>query len=79
MTIGEVHELKTLNHEGDAVTRWDPNRPDEVEVARAMFDSLKKKGYLAYTVTDGDARGEVIRSFDPALGKIMMMRQPVGG
>jgi hypothetical protein len=71
--------LHNLDHTGDTVTQWDPTKPEEVAVARAVFDTLKKKGYLAYTVTDGDARGEVIREFDPKAGKIMMSPQPVGG
>ena len=76
VTTGTLH---VLNHEGDSIHQWDPRKPDEVAIAREVFDSYKKKGYLAYTVEDGDARGTVIQEFDPQAGKIMMSRPPVGG
>jgi hypothetical protein len=71
--------MHVLDVTGDTVHRWDPRKPEEVEAVRTLFNSLKKQGWLAYTVTDGDGQGEVIREFDPRAGKIMMSRHPVGG
>lgn len=75
----EKSTLHVLDYTGDTIHRWNADNPDEVATAREVFDTLKKKGYLAYTVKDGDARGEVIQRFDPHAGKIMMSKPPVGG
>ena len=71
--------LSELNGTGDTKTIWDPNKPDEVEVARSAFDSLKKKGYVAYRVDKAGDKGEVMRSFDPAAGMVIMVPPVVGG
>jgi hypothetical protein len=71
--------MKVLDYKGDTFHEWNPSDPDETAAVKATFDSLKKKGYLAYTVTDGNMKGEVIHEFDPQAGKIVMNRQPVGG
>jgi hypothetical protein len=44
-----------------------------------MFDTLKEKRYLAYTVSEDGTKGEVIREFDPEAGAIIMAPQVVGG
>lgn len=78
-TTTSEHTLHVLDHTGDSRTIWNPENQDEVDAAKATFDRLKKKGYLAYTVEEDGKRGEVIRRFDPAAGKIIMAPQLVGG
>jgi hypothetical protein len=70
--------LKALDETGDTELTWDPNRPDEVAAARAMWDRLVgEKKYLAYRV-EGKERTK-IRSFDPQAPKIVLTPQLVGG
>jgi hypothetical protein len=77
--------MSTLDKSGDTRVEWDPEVPAEVEAARAHFDTMTRppsrggKGYLAYTPSDGDGRGEQIREFDPEAGEIVLVQAPVGG
>lgn len=72
-----TNSLAVLDHTGDTRIEWDPDEPDEVAAARAMFDNLQDKRYLAYRVTGRDR--EQIRKFDPSAAKIVMSPQLVGG
>lgn len=65
--------------EGDVRVIWDPDRPEEVESARAQFQTLRGKGYAAYRVTATGRKGEVIREFDPDAEKIILAPAMVGG
>jgi len=78
-TIEEKSTLHVMDRTGDTKVMWSADNPDEVEVAQATFDKLKKKGFLAYTVRDDGSKGEVIRKFDKTAGRIIMSPQMVGG
>lgn len=71
--------LHVMDRTGDTKVMWSPDNPDEVQAARDTFDSLKAKGYLAYTVKKDGEKGEVIRKFDKTAGRIIMAPQLVGG
>jgi hypothetical protein len=73
------HVLHYLNATGDTRTTWDPENADEVAAARAQFDDLKKKGFLAYSVKPGGAPDKLLRAFDPDAGKIIMKPPMAGG
>ena len=78
--IAERHLLSIPDPSGDTRIMWDPRDRDEVKVARQAFDQAKKKGMLAYAVSEtGEKTGEVIREFDPARSKIIMTKQLQGG
>jgi hypothetical protein len=68
-----------LDHTGDSPIHWDRNNQGEIDAARAYFDTLKAKGYLAYRTRRDGSRGEVIREFDPTSERIIMSPQLVGG
>lgn len=74
-----THVLMVMSHEGDTRTIWNPENQDEVDAAKATFERLKDKRYLAYAVDDDGNAGRVIRDFDPRAGKIIMRPQIVGG
>lgn len=71
--------LIELNGTGDSRFMWSRSTPAEVDAARAQFDSLRAKGYLAYTVRGDGGKGEVIREFDPSLERIIMTPPLAGG
>jgi hypothetical protein len=63
---------------GDSKVHWDKNNAVEVEAAKASFDVLKKKGYVAFRLNSDGSTGEQIREFDPNAEKILM-RPPLQG
>jgi len=71
--------LHVLDGTGDTKVIWDPKNPDEVEAAKAQFDVLRKKGFLAYTVNKKGDKGEVITKFDPDAEKIILSPPIAGG
>ena len=74
-----MSELAVMDRTGDTRIEWDAERPGEVEAARELFDKMKNKGYLAYTLDRSGTRGDVIRRFDPNAERIIMSPQTVGG
>src|SRR5687767_1396016 len=62
-----INTLHELDGNGDTKITWNPRNDGEVNAARAHFDALRTKGYLAYR-TDGPDGGEAIRQFDPEAG-----------
>lgn len=73
-----VCELNVLDTTGHSRTIWDPNVPAEVEAAKATFDGLRAKGYIAYQVKKDSEAGEIMRTFDPEAGK-MILSPPLRG
>jgi len=73
------HEMAVMDSTGDTKLIWEEENRDEVEAAREMFDSLKRKGYLAYAVNKKGDKGDVLDRFDPSAEKIIMSPQLKGG
>ena len=65
--------------DGDTKAIWDKNNPDEVAAARATFDALKKKKYLAYSVDKDGNKGKLITEFDPNAERVIMSPPMAGG
>jgi len=71
--------LCILDESGDSRIQWDRNDPAQVAAARARFDELKAKRYLAYKVDASGGQGEVLHAFDPDAERIILHSQMVGG
>lgn len=78
-TLPEKSTLHVIDHSGDTKVMWSKDAPEEVKAAKATFDRLKKKGYLAYKVREDGEKGEVIQEFDKTAGRIIMSPALVGG
>ena len=79
-TIEDIKgELAVMDHTGDTKTIWDPKNEVEVDLARATFDTLKKKGYLIYRVGTNGEKGVAMTSFDPKAEKLIAVPPIVGG
>lgn len=75
-----VNEMKIMDpSKGDVKVIWNPDVPAEVESARAQFNTLRGKGYLAYSVGARGRRGEQIREFNPDAESIILAPPLVGG
>lgn len=75
----EKHEMAVMDQTGDTKLIWDEDNDVEVEAARTMFNSLKKKGYLAYSVDKKGEKGTQMSEFDASVEKIIMAPQMKGG
>jgi hypothetical protein len=74
------NELIVLDSGGDTKLMWDAAKPEEVEAARGLFDSLKAKRYLAFSVQGKEgSRGELVREFDPGLERVILAPAMAGG
>lgn len=72
--------LARMDRTGDTKTIWSKDNADEVAAAKAQFDSLRKKGFLAFKVTGARGeKGEQITAFDANLGKIILAPPMQGG
>lgn len=78
-TVPFTGEMCIIDRTGDTKVIWDAKNEDEVEAARATFKSLKKKGYLAYSVSKDGSKGEVLHDFDPKAEKIILSPAMQGG
>jgi hypothetical protein len=75
-----MSEMMVLDHSGDTKVMWDQDRTDEVKAAREMFQSLRKKNYLAFRVEGKEGnKGSQIDTFEPSLERIIMVPPFVGG
>lgn len=74
-----MSELSVVDNTGDTKYTWDIDNQDEVDVVAETFRRLKRKNYLAYSVKNNGKKNEIIREFNPELGKIIMIPPVVGG
>lgn len=47
-------KLSIMDSSGDKEATWDPDSPGEVAAAKAIFDAVKKRGYLVYSQPAGE-------------------------
>jgi len=68
-----------LNDTGDTKTIWDADSEEEVKAAEETFEKLKNQGYVAYKVDENGKKGEVMHTFDPQAGRVILAPGIVGG
>lgn len=72
--------IEVLGRAGDTKHIWDKNNDAEVKAAKALFDSLKKDGYLAYSVKGKDGeKGDVVTRFDKNAERLIFAPPMQGG
>ena len=82
LTVAEPGQsvMAIMDKSGDTKHIWNSDKPEEVNAARDLFDSLKDKGYTAYHVTGKDGtKGEIMQTFDPKAERVIMAPRVVGG
>lgn len=79
----ELSMFEIINYrqyDGDTKHMWDPNNADEVDAARTMFETLKKKGYTIFTVDKKTGEKDVqTREFDANAKAYIFVPQMRGG
>ena len=70
-------EMRKLNEMGDVKVTWNPQKPDEVAAARAVFESTRGK-YVAFE-GKGKERGKRLDTFDPQAKSILLIPAISGG
>lgn len=77
---GKTGIMHQLCSKGDVPIMWNKDNTDEVAIARKAFDDARKAGFIIYRAEGKDGhRGEVVKRFDPADERLIMVRQHVGG
>lgn len=77
--IAGVSTLSILNRTGDLKVHWTRGNAAETEMARDAFNTGRSKGMMAYRLTGGGAKGEVLSEFDPTAEKIILAPPLAGG
>lgn len=73
------HVMAVMGVEGDVKVIWDADKEAEVDAAETQFNSLKKKGYVAFAVDKKGEAGKRLDKFDPEIEKMIMVPQLQGG
>lgn len=78
--------MNVMDPTGHTTVTWDPGNAESVTDARREFRALIGRGYEAFRMNvvseNGvvvEEKGERIREFDPAAGKVIMFPQLRGG
>lgn len=71
--------MAIMGTEGDVKLEWNPDDPEDVRKARETFDTLKKKGFMAFSVKAGGKKGALLPEFDPHVASIVMVPAVAGG
>lgn len=72
--------IAVMGEVGDTKHIWDKSKPAEVDAAKALYESLTKKGYRAFRCVGKDgSQGEQMTSFDPDAERMIMVPQLQGG
>lgn len=74
-----MSEMQVMDPTGHTTVKWDPKSPDEVEVAKAVFKKMRKKGYSAFRTKLTGGKGERMDEFDPSAKNLILIPQLVGG
>jgi hypothetical protein len=73
-------ELAIMDRTGDTKLMWAVGNQIEMDAAKELFEKLRKQGYMAYkAVGEKGDKGEVLHSFDPEAGRIIMVPALKGG
>lgn len=77
--FGMFEVINYKPYDGDTKHMWDPNNPDEVEAAKTMFETFKKKGYAIFLVDKVGDQGDQVREFSANAGKYIFVPPMKGG
>jgi hypothetical protein len=71
-------KLSMMDSSGDKETTWHPDDPNEVAAAKAIFEALKRRGYMVYSQPAGES-GLALGQFDPNVETMVAVPRIVAG
>lgn len=72
--------IAVMGEIGDTKHIWDRSKPSEVEAAKALYETLTKKGYRAFRCVGKDgSQGEMMTEFDPEAERMIFVPALQGG
>lgn len=75
-----VCEMRIMDvNKGDIKHIWDSEKPEEVEIARDLFRSTRKRGYRAYRVDTKGKQTIEMKDFDPEAQAMILAPFVSGG
>jgi hypothetical protein len=80
------HVMDIMDSSGHTTVTWDPTNAESVADARREFNRLRSSGFAAFqmdVVSENgivvEEKGDLVREFNPAAGKLMMVPHRQGG
>lgn len=67
----DLGAFSVMGPDGDTKHIWNPKKPDEVEAAKVLFDTLTSKGYRAFKLTRLGGKGKPVEDFPDAKGRLL--------
>jgi hypothetical protein len=71
-------KLSMMDSSGDKEVTWRPDDPGEVAAAKAIFDAVKKRGYMVYSQPAGES-GVALHRFDASVETMIAVPAIVAG
>lgn len=71
-------KLSVMDSSGDKEITWQPDSPSEVAAAKAIFDAVRKRGYLVYAQPAGGS-GVALGQFDAKVENMVAVPPIVAG
>lgn len=73
--------IAVMSEAGDTKYIWDPNNPEEVELAKEHFERMREKGFLVFKLTPFFHRkGKEVKRFHPqGKGYLFVPPEPDSG
>ena len=73
------HEMSAMGKEGDTKYHWNPEDPESVAAAQETYNGFMSDGYRAFSMSEDGTQGEIMTSFDPSAGNVLMVPPMQGG
>jgi hypothetical protein len=74
-----IGKMSIMDITGHTELKWDMEKLNEIEAAKATFDSLVAQGYTAFGSDTATQAKHAIKEFDPTLEEVVMVPRIVGG
>lgn len=71
-------KLSIMDSSGDKEVTWQPDNLSETEAAKAIFDAVRRRGYLVYSQPAGES-GVALRQFDEKAENMVAVPPIVAG
>jgi len=71
-------KLSIMDSSGDKEVTWDPDNPADVAAAKAIFDAVRKRGFMIYSQPAGEG-GVALGQFESDVETMVAVPPIVAG